>query len=611
MLRSEDPTTTASVPEPLGRRDAVALAGLGLVAVGIPLWMSAAAGGIGFPSNDDWVYMRGALSLFRTGAIDSPGHTAATIGQLALVQPLLWLTGGAMWVFTAYGLAMGLIAVVSTYLLARRFVGAGSAVFAVAVLLAYPGLARQMATFMTDLPACALSTLCLLLGVRWLQGAGGRLTLIASVGVGLLAVSIREFAIAAPVAILVAAWARNRADERRLLAAVSATFALGIVAIALIASSLPARGAPSTFGLSLSAYSVPAFMTLAAALLPSIALAVGRRIKDLQASHVVAGAGLVATGMVVVPDGPFIGYIWAPTGAVSDALLSGFRDQVIPPRMWVMSEQLALVASVLFAALILRWGGRRLARVATLPKAAGAAMEVARSREGPLVLFLLAYAAGLAVFGSFFPLYDRYLYPLIPPAAVLLLHPFGTQARQVRSEAFSHAALAWLALSAILIAANSFAYDATRYRAGEAAVTLGYAAQTIDVGPEWVEFHASGQQSAGIHDYGLTDYDDRWPSFRPCAVLSNSPLDIPGFQLIREDEAAYRNYLFFGAGEPLYLYGATGPGCPAPPQAALEGAPPQAHPVGPDTSARSTGFGSGASLVDPGNMGPGPHLDPG
>ncbi len=583
--------TTASVPEHLGRRDAVSIAWLGLVAVGVPLWMSAAAGGIGFPSNDDWVYMRGALSLFRTGAIDLPGHTAATVGQLALVQPLLWLTGGAMWVFMAFGLAMGLIAVVSTYLLARRFVGTGSAVFAAAMLLAYPGLARQMATFMTDLPACALSTLCLLLGVRWLQGAGGRLTLIASVGIGLLAVSIREFVIAAPVAILVAAWARNHADERRLLAAASATFALGIVVIALIASSLPTRGAPSTFSLSLTGYSAPAFMTLAAGLLPAIALAVGRRIKDLQASQVVAGAGFVAMGMVSVPDGPFLGYIWAPTGAVSDALLSGVRDQVIPPRIWVLSEQLALVASVLFAALVLRWGGRRLAHVATPARAAGVAMEIARSREGPLVLFLLAYAAGLAVFGSFFPLYDRYLYPLIPPAAVLLLHPVGTQARHVRSEAFSHAALAWLALSAILIAANSFAYDAARYRAGEVAVTLGYSPETIDVGPEWVEFHASGQESAGIHNYGLTVYDDRWPSFRPCAVLSNSLMDIPGFQLIRKDQAAYLNYLFFGAAEPLYLYGSISPGCPAPPQA-LGGAPPQTHPIGAYTAARSSWFGT-------------------
>jgi 4-amino-4-deoxy-L-arabinose transferase-like glycosyltransferase len=560
------------VPEPLGRRDAVALGVLGLIAVGIPLWMEAAAGGIGFPSNDDWVYMRGALSLFRSGVIDVPGHTAATFGQLALVQPLLWLTGGAMWSFTAFGLVMGLIAVVSTYLLARRFLGVASAIFVALVLLAYPGLARQTATFMTDLPACALSTLCLLLGVRWLQGAGGRATLIASIGVGLLAVSIREFVIAAPVAILVAGWARHRADERRLLAAATAVFALGIVAIALAASSLPARGAPSTFAVSLAGYSPPAFMTLAAALLPCIVLAVGRRIRDLRASHVIAGVALVAIGMVVVPDGPFLGYIWAPTGAVSDALLSGSRDQVIPPRIWVLSEQLALLGSAFFAALIVRWGSRRLTRVDTLARATRAAMDVARGREAPLVLFLLAYAAGLTVFGSFFPLYDRYLYPLIPPAAVLLLRPFRTQTRpvrHVRSDVFSHVALAWLALSAILIAANSFAYDAARYRAGQAAVALGYAAETVDVGPEWVEFHASGQQSAGIHDYGLTVYDDRWPSFRPCAVLSNSPMDIPGFRLIRTDGAAYRNFLFFGPAEPLYFYGSTGSDCPPPPEAVV------------------------------------------
>jgi hypothetical protein len=287
-------------------------------------------------------------------------------------------------------------------------------------------------------------------------------------------------------------------------------------------------------------------------------------VADRKQAQVVAGFGLVAIGMVVVPDGPFIGYIWAPTGAVSDTLLSGFRDQVIAPRIWVLSEQLALIAAALFAALILRWTARRLAGVRTLPEAVGAGLAVARGRDGALVLFLLAYAGGLAIFGSFFPLYDRYLYPLIPPAAVLLLRPFGTGGRRVWSEALSHAGFAWLALSAILIAANSFAYDAARYRAGEAAVALGYDIGTIDVGPEWVEFHGTGQQRTGIHDYGLMEYDDRWESFRPCAVLSNSPLEVAGFRLIRLDEAAYRNYLFFGADEPLYLYCSTASDCPAP-----------------------------------------------
>ena len=65
----------------------------------------------------------------------------------------------------------------------------------------------------------------------------------------------------------------------------------------------------------------------------------------------------------------------------------------------------------------------------------------------------------------------------------------------------------------------------------------------------------------------LTWYDSLWSSFRPCAVLSNSPLRASaGFTLIRLDRSAYRQYLFFGPEEPLYLYGSEAPGCPTPPR---------------------------------------------
>ena len=136
----------------LDRRDAVALALLGLIGVGIPLWLAAAAGAIGLPAIDDWVYMRGAENLFRAGSIDMPGHTTAAIGQLVLVQPLLWVSRGNPWAFTAIGLIMTLIGVVATYLLARRRLGMGSAVMVVLLVEAFPGFARISATFMTDVP---------------------------------------------------------------------------------------------------------------------------------------------------------------------------------------------------------------------------------------------------------------------------------------------------------------------------------------------------------------------------------------------------------------------------------------------------------------------------
>jgi len=548
------------------RRDIFALATLCLAGVGIPLWLSAAAGAIGIPSNDDWVYMRAASSLFHTGSVDMPGHTAASIGQIVMVQPLLWLSGGSPWAFTAFGLVMALIGVASTYLLARRFVGTGSAVMVVLLVLAFPGFARETASFMTDVPAYALAVLCLLLGTRWLQGEGTRVTLVTSLGAGLLAVSIREFAIAAPAAILVAAWARSRAEERVWLAGMSGILAVGAAGILIVAASVPGHGAPLTPDLGRLSLLGPAFATLAAVLLPAAVLGMGRRIATFSPAHILLGAALVCL-LVVESDGPFVGDLWTPSGIAGDALLIGTRDPVIGARVWALSGQLAVFAAILVAALAIRWGQRHLARVSSLSTAWAVAIETARSHEAPLVLFLVAYAAELLVYSSVGWVGDRYLYPIVPAAVIVLLRMPAQPSRSGPSRAFAHAAFAWLVASAFVIAANSFAYDAARYRNGEAAVAMGYDARTVDAGYEWVGYHASGAEVPGSGAYGLTAYDDLWSSFHPCALLSNSPLDSPAFKLIRVDRSAYLQYLFFGPAEPLYLYGALVDGCPPPPAA--------------------------------------------
>ena len=554
----------APVPERVGRRDLTAVAALGALAAGVPLWLAAASGAIGIPGGDEWVYVRGAASLHATGVIDMPGHTAASVGQLLLVQPLLWLSGGMPWAFTAFGLVMGLLGVASAYLLARRFVGVGSAVLVGLLVFAVPGFARQTASFTTDVPASALTILCLLLGVAWARG-GRRAQLVASLGIGLVAVSVREFALAAPVAVLVAAWARSRAGERRPIAWASVAFAAGLAAVFLVAYSIPNRGMATDGSPGLPLYVAPAFTTLAAGVLPAAILGVDRRLADLRPAHVIFGAALVGGAMVLSPFGPFVGYIWEPNGIASDAYLSGARSAVIPARAWVMSEQLAVLAGTLVAALLLRWALRRGAGARSRSAALAVLGRIGRSPEAPLLLFLGLSAAGFAVYNTLYPLFDRYLYPLVPVAAILLLRGATRVWAPGRAQIFAHAGLVWLAASALVIAASSFAYDAARWRAGEAAVALGYAPQTVDAGYEWVGAHAFGQGAAGAHDYGLTWYDDLWLSFRPCAVVSNSPLDRAGLVLIREDPSAYRLYLLAGPGQPLYLYGSTAAGCPAPP----------------------------------------------
>ena len=163
---------------------------------------------------------------------------------------------------------------------------------------------------------------------------------------------------------------------------------------------------------------------------------------------------------------------------------------------------------------------------------------------------------------------------MIPAAAILLLRgPATKPARFGASHAFSHAALAWLAISAFVLAANSLAFDVATHRAGEAAVAMGYDARTVDAGYVWVVSHAAGVGGSGANAYGLAWYDDVLMPSRPCAVLSNSPLDNGDLRLIQADPSAYRQYLFFGPWQPLYLYGSLAAGCPAPPSASRAATP--------------------------------------
>ena len=418
---------------------------------------------------------------------------------------------------------------------------------------------------MTDVPAFALAMLCLLLGIRSLQGDGRRVTFVASVAVGLLAVSIREFAIAAPVAVLLAAWARNRPDERAWLAALSGVLVAGVACILLVAASVPGHGAPRAPDPGRLTFVGSAFATLAAVLLPATALALGRRTATFRAAHLILAAGLIGAGLiclaVVFPYGPIVGNYWMPIGLGGDAFLSGTRDFVIGANAWALSAQIAWFAAILVAALALRWGSDKFARITSWPTAKEAALGIARSREAPLGIFLAAYAVGIVFFTSTSYPFDRYLYPMVPAAAILLLQGAALRSQSSLSRPLAQAAIAWLVASAFIIAANSFAYDAARWRAGDAAVAMGYDARTVDAGYEWVGYHVSGAES-GSGSYGLSWYDDVLLAHSPCAVVSNSPLNIGTFRPISVDRWAYRQYLFFGPAEPLYLYGSVADDCP-------------------------------------------------
>lgn len=547
----------------LDRRDIVVIGVLSLIGVGLPLWLAAAAGAIGIPTVDDWVYTQGADSLFRSGIVSLPGHTTAAIGQLLLVQPLLWLSKGEPWAYTAFGLVMLGVAITFTYLLARRFLERPAATFTVGLLLSFPGLARQGASFMTDVPAFGLAVMCLWLGTKWLHGQGGRAVLVSSIGIGILGLSIREFAAAAPLAVVVTAWIRGTPRDRPWLTG------LLVVVLAAIASVLALAGGLNRFvpgpprgSLILSVAIIGgAFATISAVLLPVVILATRSRIRGMTTRDFLTAS---AAGLLVVlsPTGVLIGNYWTVNGIGTDLLLAGVRDDVFAGRIWALSEQLAILSTVLVVAIVLGLA----ARVAVGVRGSGAspARTVTNflSWHAPLPLFLVLYGMELVAYTPFGPVLDRYLFPIVPVAAILLLRVSNRPLRMGRGLALSHAAFAWVAASAVVLAANSFAYDAARWREGEAVVAAGYDSKMVDAGYEWVGFHATGTSTSGAVDFVLPWYYEAIAAEPPCIVISNSELEGSPLVLLRETPSAYLNYLFLGPPESLYVYAAPRDGCP-------------------------------------------------
>ncbi len=549
----------------LGRGDLFAASILVLIGVGLPLGMAAASGAIGLPTIDDWVYMQGAESLFRNGSINMPGHTAAALGQLVLVQPLLSLSNGEPWAFSVFGPIAATLAVTFSYLLAREFLGKAKSSFAVLLLLTFPGYEREAASFMTDVPAYALTILSLLLGTKWLRNQDRKALVVGSLGVGFLAGSIREFAIAAPLAVILSAWIRSDPKDRAWLTGLSICLIAAMAGAVAVASGTNrvAPGPPQGSAPLSVAFLGGAFATMCVVLLPAIVLAARARISRLTTGQFVAAS---ATSFLIVfsPTGAIIGNYWTPNGIGSDLLLAGSRDSIFGGRVWVLFEQLAIFSTVLLVAMVFGWAGRTLPRVGTTGVAKIRAAKTVLSWHAPLPLFLILYAAELAGYTLFGPILDRYLFPMIPVAAIVLLRGSTDSFALGRGLSLSHAAFAWLAVTALALAANSYAYDSARWRAGEAATLMGYDPQTIDAGYEWVGFHARGTAGVRGADFILPWYYDAIPARTPCVVLSNSLLGESPLRLIRANRSAYRQYLFFGPEEPLYLYAATSAGCPVP-----------------------------------------------
>ncbi|MEA2653177.1 MAG: hypothetical protein QOI37_404 [Chloroflexota bacterium] len=591
---------------PWTRGDPWIVVGLIALAIGLPAIVGTISGSILIAHNDDFAYRRAAIWLYEHGQIQLTGWAVMTlVGLLVATQPLLWVAHGAAWAFPATTAIFGVIGIVASYSLARRLLSPGLAGLAVLLAVLVPGFMVYTTAYMTEVPAIAMEMACLAIGAAALgrSPAEGRwVWLAASLAVGCYAFSIRDYALAAPIAALVAAAASDRAGRRLPYLLAALAVAVACIATNRFSASLPGQDSvglqlptPETARRVLDAIGLLAF-TLSPALLiawrrwlPSWSRPGRRRGAALGAAIGIGVAtifnldrllGLLGGGPQDVPA-MFIGNVFTQHGSLDVGLLAGERPVLYPGPVWDLLDAVALVAT--FAALAFLGAfvvaERRRLLDALDPRSR---LPGLGSPAGMLAVFGLVFAAGTIVLGLTVILFDRYTWPLALPLAILLLRPDTRPAvapgmppgpggsalswsRRASAGAviLSSALVALVAMTSVVLLLNAAAFDSARWQMGDAAVRLGYAPETVDAGFEWVGLHATGlARLTAPREPSMTEYAVKFPSFHQCAVVSSTPLDFAGFTLVVTWPDAYRLLLFAGPSEPMYLYRVADAGCP-------------------------------------------------
>ncbi len=371
-------------------------------------------------------------------------------------------------------------------------------------------------SFMTDVPAFAVQSVCIWLGARSLS-AGHRTRLrwfAGSVVVGLFGVTIREYAVVAPAAVLavfaLTSWGRR---DRRSLTVSWIVGATSAVVLALFiawrrswAASLSLQpSVPASIGDGASSFARSALftvVTLAFLVLPAFAFVPMRRLVRVMTAARWALVAVVSAGIILV-IGTITTWEWSPPllgpyldqrGALGNDILPGDRALLVPGLLLRVVLVVTLGAAILLVGLLVIEAADVVRRAPTWRE------RCAGFDAGTLAWFVVVLTVlSLTAAGALdLPIFDRYVLPAVPFAAGLVLawKPAGVPltARTSRN-AVRWAAVVLFLFAGILWAADSGRFDAARWAAGERAVALGYPADRVDAGFEWRNVHRPAGES--------------------------------------------------------------------------------------------------------------------
>jgi len=513
------------------------------------------------------------------------------ISLVVWAQPWLWVLGRHQWVLDLSATVLVGGGVWAAYRLARKVLPTAAALVAVGSVVALPGWLRDASTYMTDAPAFGLGAMSLLAGVAAVEHTGRRRAWLwgACLGLGFWGFTVREVVIAAPLAALIAAARRDRSDGAggpdgdgregagpRAAKPVSGrgprsgrgpwVAAAGFTALCglfyLWRQGLPG-GQPLPGHapvLGVAATLARGWFTASLALVPVLVATAPRwwrpvvaraRVRGLAIGAVVALLPVVVARKYGGPPAWLLGDYLDRRGLGGNEVLLGNRSPVLAGWAWSVVVVVAVVAGVVTAGLV----AERAARWAAGERPPAAPALAALRWHCALTVAALAAAAVLDA-----ALLDRYLWPAVLPAAILLLAD-RPPARPGPASVWRPgvAALAALAALALVMTANSDAYDSARWRAAQS--QAGFPPLSIDAGFEWIGAHAATVADPARRVGG--DPDQSWWTKMfalpvPCVEVANSPLDVAGYRLT--GTLTWRPLLLGGTAH-LYIYRRAG--CPS------------------------------------------------
>lgn len=478
---------------PPRRVPAPVLALPGLALLGVWYWVTASTGRLDAAFGDGWSYLRVAFRFADTGSFDLNGYVSTSFfGQAVLASPVLRafpdsITAAQTW--TAVVTACGVVALAS---LARRHLGPGATAFAVAVLAAGPVVAMLTGSFFADLPAFAAQMVCLAVGaaavdrrsVPWLA---------TSLAAGFVAFTIRDFAIVAPVAVLVtvvvaAAHGAPRFSRRVAIGAVLA-FSAGVLVFTAWRQSLP----------NVEPFPIDASYTGLWKWIPRAAVSLGAMVAP--AAFVVSPLGLwrgmsrparLVAGLVIAA-----GAVLAVAAATERATLMG--DLLGSAAHYGIGG--GPTAPVLRGIAVAGAYGVTVLGLAAIALVDGLRWRaLVRERPDRLVLaiatvFGFAPLVAYIVFSETVPPFDRYLLPVLPGCVVALLSARrvlldrGVTPRQTATEVLGAVGLVALAAVSGWILVDTGRPTGQAWAAGRRVVARGVPATKVNGPGEWNPFY--------------------------------------------------------------------------------------------------------------------------